>query len=289
MDQESEPKSSKIKIFGKFLKIFLKYSGSFCRFIWKKLSHKNPILARIFASVFIGHLIILCFLFFSLKKNYSFKKGQMVVKSLSSPHETKIKKPPSSSSKTPPPSKKPSSTPPHPHKQNPSSKKKEPPPKNPVPTAPPPQHIPPKPNKKKPTPSQAEILLQQLEAGFKNAEKIEEEFNVKETIFIPPRITPFSEARITTNSPIEEDQFSNQLIDFLEDNLELPEKGEIKMRIVLSNEGKLLSLEILEAESSKNLHYLKNTLPALSFPCFNINTSEKAMSYIIRFVNKQKS
>jgi outer membrane biosynthesis protein TonB len=60
---------------------------------------------------------------------------------------------------------------------------------------------------------------------------------------------------------------------FLRDCLELPEFGEVKLRLTLDKSGRLLDLEILEAKSEKNAQFLKNRLPELEFPWLNENTT----------------
>ena len=59
------------------------------------------------------------------------------------------------------------------------------------------------------------------------------------------------------------------LSSFFKKNLKLPEFGEIKIKLSTDHEGKVQKLEILQSNSKKNRAYLKNTLPELSFPCFN--------------------
>ncbi len=56
---------------------------------------------------------------------------------------------------------------------------------------------------------------------------------------------------------------------FLQETLQLPEFGEVKMELTLAKGGKFESLKILESKSQKNTDFLKNQLPSLTFPCLN--------------------
>jgi len=74
----------------------------------------------------------------------------------------------------------------------------------------------------------------------------------------------------------------------LQEKLELPEEGEVKIRLSLKSDGSFLSLQVLKAESVQNLNYLKNTLPALIFPCFNdCSSSERQQIFILCFRSKK--
>lgn len=92
---------------------------------------------------------------------------------------------------------------------------------------------------------------------------------------------------ISHTQTLEQVNYSSLLVQFLEDRLMLPEKGEVKLQLSLNKEGKVVSIDILKAESVKNREYLKNTLPQLSFPCFNTSVSEMQCSYTIRFLSQK--
>lgn len=74
----------------------------------------------------------------------------------------------------------------------------------------------------------------------------------------------------------------NEVIKYLEEQLELPEKGTVKIYIRVSA-GKIIELSILESESLQNEHYLKNRLPHLTLPCFN--KKDEMQELTIRFKN----
>lgn len=65
------------------------------------------------------------------------------------------------------------------------------------------------------------------------------------------------------------ENFSEQIALFLEEMLQLPEFGKVKAHLTIDRFGKLISLEILESASDKNVEFLKNQLPILQYPCLN--------------------
>lgn len=77
-----------------------------------------------------------------------------------------------------------------------------------------------------------------------------------------------------------EPSMSEFLVAYLQSTLELPEYGEVRVKIEIDRSGTLVSCEILEAKSKKNSDFLKNRLPELIFPCLN-----NAQSFTITFRN----
>lgn len=63
--------------------------------------------------------------------------------------------------------------------------------------------------------------------------------------------------------------YGELLIAYLQNELDLPEYGEVKVKIEIDRFGRLVDCEILEAKSFKNAEFLKNRLPELAFPCLN--------------------
>ena len=81
-----------------------------------------------------------------------------------------------------------------------------------------------------------------------------------------------------------EERYSQKLVCFLQENLQLLEKDEVKLEITIDAKGKLVSFMVLQAGCPKNLHYLKKALPLLHFPCFNGFNKQK--SFIINLHGK---
>lgn len=63
--------------------------------------------------------------------------------------------------------------------------------------------------------------------------------------------------------------YQEKLISYLKYLLELPETGEVKMRLTLKNDGHVASVTILSSTSDKNKKYIEKTLPTLAFPAFD--------------------
>jgi hypothetical protein len=81
-------------------------------------------------------------------------------------------------------------------------------------------------------------------------------------------------------------EYNAYLISYLQECLDLPEYGAVKMELVMTAEGKLLDMSILSSENVKNSEFLKNRLPRLAFPCFNdFNIHEKTLTFTITFRN----
>lgn len=77
--------------------------------------------------------------------------------------------------------------------------------------------------------------------------------------------------------------YEETLISFLTASLELPEYGEVRAELTLTREGRLLSIDILDAKSRKNKEFLKKKLPELLYPCFNDSSSEiKSFTVVFR-------
>lgn len=80
------------------------------------------------------------------------------------------------------------------------------------------------------------------------------------------------------------------LIGYLQQALDLPEVGEVKMRLEISKFGKLIRCEVLQSASDENAAFLKNRLPELLFPCLNeFGIFEPTHEFIVTFRNAQTS
>lgn len=77
-----------------------------------------------------------------------------------------------------------------------------------------------------------------------------------------------------------EDSPIDRISSYLQEMLQLPEFGEVKVELSINRFGKLEKLEVLEAKSEKNEEFLRNQLPGLHYPCFN-----KAVTLTIVFSN----
>ncbi len=74
------------------------------------------------------------------------------------------------------------------------------------------------------------------------------------------------------------------LIAYLQESLDLPEFGEVKVDLEIDRNGHLVHFEILEEKSKKNGEFLKKRLPELVLPCFNGSMNETVV-FTITFKN----
>jgi hypothetical protein len=114
----------------------------------------------------------------------------------------------------------------------------------------------------------------------KNAwEEIQKQCKIlrEETTEIKP-----AEIMIPKTVDVEEvDEYKDHLIVFFQGNLELPEKGDVKVNLEIDRQGKLVHFEIIDSESTKNEEFLKNRLPELKLPC--LNETKRSHAYQITF------
>jgi hypothetical protein len=80
----------------------------------------------------------------------------------------------------------------------------------------------------------------------------------------------------------EDVNFKEILVAILQNALELPEYGEVKAKIEVNPQGRVVKVEILETKNQKNGEFLKNQLPELSLPCLN-----ETQSFTIVFKNAE--
>jgi hypothetical protein len=66
--------------------------------------------------------------------------------------------------------------------------------------------------------------------------------------------------------------FRPDVASYLHEALILPEFGEVKIAIVVSKDGKVSKIEVLESKSRKNEEFLKNRLSEMFFPWLNEET-----------------
>ena len=83
-----------------------------------------------------------------------------------------------------------------------------------------------------------------------------------------------------------QENYNAYLISYLQEYLDLPEYGAVKMELLIDAEGKLLDMSVISSENAKNSEFLKNRLPQLAFPCFNdFDIHEKTLTFTISFRN----
>jgi hypothetical protein len=72
----------------------------------------------------------------------------------------------------------------------------------------------------------------------------------------------------------------------LQEQLQLPELGEVIARLILQPPGILSEIEIIDTKSKANAEFLKKRLPLLELPCFNdYGIKDKTLEFTITFRN----
>jgi hypothetical protein len=137
----------------------------------------------------------------------------------------------------------------------------------PAPTSSPPKKPVAKQQAKKQSPPTAPVkkieqaLLQEIEQSLGSLSKIDP--SPKKSNIVVPTLT------LQLQEQKEEYTGRDIIASILQSELELPEYGEVKIKLLIGKSGTLDDLEILEARSQKNAEFLKKRLPELSFPCLN--------------------
>jgi len=147
----------------------------------------------------------------------------------------------------------------------------------------------------KPAPPRARVseqLLQELEESIAKIQQKRDKLDRKKQEDPPHLIGPLqidSSVPVPTNVTEEESstQYQQMLIDCLRESLNLPEYGEVKIRLTLKKDGSVQDLTVLKAESEKNKRYLEEKLPFLRFPRLRDSFSNKNQStFVLTFCNE---
>jgi len=97
-----------------------------------------------------------------------------------------------------------------------------------------------------------------------------------------------SESLITEcqNEPhsAEEKTYYDELVHRLKLHLKLPDTGDVRLKLTLNRQGKVVRVECIEAKSQKNKAHLEKTLPTIVFPAFGHNfTHEQTHTFLLHF------
>jgi len=107
----------------------------------------------------------------------------------------------------------------------------------------------------------------------------------KTALLIPSLVDIKSDTSSSTLSPI----YSGVVATILQQNLELPEIGDVIARIEIDSQGNVTFCEIIDEKSRKNSEFLKKRLQELSFPCFNeFGLTENQIDFTVTFRNVER-
>ncbi|HSX11823.1 MAG TPA: hypothetical protein VLF94_08925 [Chlamydiales bacterium] len=130
--------------------------------------------------------------------------------------------------------------------------------------------------KTKAAPAAEENLLQEIAQSLETLST--ETARSRPSITLPSKIA--SKAEI---APLEVDPtYGEIVIAYLQNELDLPEYGEVRAKIEIDSFGRLTQCQILEAKSTKNGEFLKARLPELTFPHHN-----ERQSFTVTFRNRE--
>lgn len=126
-------------------------------------------------------------------------------------------------------------------------------------------------------------LVQQLQESIAKIDQKSHKDSPKE-VMPAPKWVP--ELRIDEESTGEENLFVATLVQCLQETLDLPEFGSVKVELVLRRDGSFVKMKVLHSESEKNKKFLEQELKTVSFPPFNGNLkNEKEHLFVITFCN----
>ncbi len=107
----------------------------------------------------------------------------------------------------------------------------------------------------------------------------------KAELIIPSRIETKPVPVVVEKTPTAP-SYSEYLIGYLQNALDLPEFGEVRLKLEIDRFGHLLDCQVLESKSVKNGEFVKNKLKELEFACLNeFNIFESTHVFTITFRN----
>jgi outer membrane biosynthesis protein TonB len=144
---------------------------------------------------------------------------------------------------------------------------------------------------KKENPPIPKELVQKLEESIAKIDKKPDNYRGKEAFVLPERIK--SSAHLDTSRSLATQpsdfliEVKGELIQQLQSSLHLPDFGEVKVQLKLSESGKVENVKVLKAASQKNHEYLIKELPLMSFPSLSLHRlPEKERVFVITFHNE---
>lgn len=135
---------------------------------------------------------------------------------------------------------------------------------------------------KAPKKTESPLALQQVKEALAALEALESPKSTPTPLAIPGKIH-FIESKSAVALP---QSYGAHVAAYLENQLTLPEHGEVKMELEIDRKGRVIHLSLLASESVQNSEFLKNRLPELAFPCFNdFDIDTNTITFTISFRN----
>lgn len=127
-------------------------------------------------------------------------------------------------------------------------------------------------------------ILKQLEESIAKIEQKDDKQCKSSTI-----VTASLSSKVAVASAQEEPALSSytaSLVKELTQSLQLPEYGEVKIKIIVSPAGRIIELLVLQAESKANKLYLEKCLPNIVLPKYNEKvTLNNEQTFTLTFCN----
>ncbi len=137
-----------------------------------------------------------------------------------------------------------------------------------------------KPTKK---PVVLDALLHQLQESIAKIEEKGHKEVSKKSQIAPKRIPKL---QIDGEYGKDENIFASNLVQRLQNALELPEMGTVKLELTLKCDGTFVQMRVLESASNRNQKFLETQLKALKYPAFSGSLKqEKEHIFVLSFCN----
>lgn len=104
--------------------------------------------------------------------------------------------------------------------------------------------------------------------------------------FTPLTVPTKKEIKSQSKTQTKEPYYEELLIAYLQNILDLPEYGEVKLEIEINGSGTLVSCKINESKSIKNAKFLTEKLTLLTFPVPPLATADQTKKFSITFKNQ---
>lgn len=264
--------------------------------LWMK---KDPMKSLIVCAVFFAHFVFVMMIIFSSSLSVPIKKKPLVVKTkhqdakkllaapIAKPLPSQPKKQKTESNKAIIPA-----------KEAPIAKGDLPkkaqlqPAKAAAPKKTPPKETKPVAKLNPPAPKNPEIpkeLLDELEERIAKIEHKRDKISAPLDLSVPKTINkslPLAKDDLAPDQNFDQafDNYSAYLISHLQQHLQLPDFGEVKVEIVLRPDGSVEKCCVIEAASEKNKKYLEKRLPTLRFPNQDLRI-KKPQVFVLTFCN----
>lgn len=126
-------------------------------------------------------------------------------------------------------------------------------------------------------------ILKQLEESIAKIEQKDDKQCKSSTI-----VTASLSSKVAVTPAQEEPalpSYTELLVKELTQMLQLPEYGEVKIKITISSSGKIIELLVLQAESKANKLYLEKCLPNIVLPKYNEKALNNEQTFTLTFCN----